>query len=100
MTTTMADETLRQLGGANRLRAMIGLSACYHDNGGRTLILKFPNKRGANNARITVAADDTYTVELTRVRGTTVKTTLTEHGVYNDRLRGVLEQGTGLAWAL
>lgn len=100
MTTTIADETLRQLGGSNRLKAMIGLSGFYSADKGRTLALKFSNKTGANNARITLAADDTYTIELIRVRGSTFKTTSKADGVDVGNLRRVLEEGTGLAWAL
>ncbi len=54
-----------------------------------------------NKIRITLAADDTYSVELWRVRGADVKQVgETVDGVYADSLHDVLAALTGLATTL
>ena len=99
---SIADTTLKQLGGMGRLRAMIGLKHAMHSNGGKTLILKFPNKAAgtANHVEITLAGDDTYTMDFKRTRGLKVKEVKKLSGVYAEDMRKHFEKYTGLRLSL
>lgn len=92
-----ANTTLAQLGGRNRLKVMVGLKACYHDNDGRTLKLQVMKGR---HVAVTIEADDTYTVQVTIMNGRKVTERDPVAGVYVDSLFQVLEAETGLAWRL
>lgn len=101
-TKNAAQTTLEQLGGANRLRAMIGLGSCYHTDEGMTLSLAFknPSRSLPNNVRITLGADDLYTIKTCRVSGLKLLNEKTIDGVDVANLKRTLETITGLAWSL
>jgi hypothetical protein len=104
-----ADVTLKQLGGMKRLKVMIGAKDFVSDNGGKTLIFKFPN-RGAkkpNYVKITLTGRDDYNVEFGRIsskkskdfpsiRTPVYKKFKTYRGVYVDMLYDIFEKETGL----
>lgn len=104
---TNADVTLQQLGGKNRLSVMIGATEFFSENEGKTLRFKFKMCSKANLIRITLDPSDTYTVEFIKqgrlsrktftVKSSTVKVV---DGVYNDMLRDVFENFTGLYLSL
>ena len=64
-----ADIILQQLGGRNRLQAMIGARDIYSDDNGLSLVFKFMQgaKNKANYLKITLADSDTYTVKFVRI---------------------------------
>lgn len=90
-------ETMRQLGGARRLTALVGMRNCYHKNEGRTLVLYV---MGGRAVEITIEADDTYTVTALQIRGSKVTKREPVSMVYVDALHDVLRAETGLAWRL
>lgn len=91
----VATQILEQLGG-NRFAAMTG--AKQFVGGERSL--QFSIGRGATNkankVRVTLAADDTYTVEFFNLRGVNLKPCGEVSGVYADRLQAVFTEATGL----
>lgn len=99
----IAKTILAQLGGS-RFRAMTGAKDFLSTE--RGLIFGLPRYPGVrtNKVRITLDADDTYSVEFMRIAkkaGVPTVTTLdTISGVYADNLREVFEGYTGLATAL
>lgn len=107
-----ADIILQQLGGAGRLKAMIGVKQFMSDNGGKTLILSFPNraKGKANYVKITLTNRDLYDVEFGRkgmkkdkglgIKMPVYKKLKTVKGVYNDMLKNMFEKETGLRLSL
>lgn len=69
--TKPADITLSQLGGRNRLAAMIGAKDFHSDNDGLTLTFKFmkTERTKATNIAITLDTDrDLYTVEFIQIK--------------------------------
>lgn len=91
----VANTILAQLGGAGRLRLMTSA----RDFLGDAKWLSFRvgrNARGVNKVKVTLDPSDTYTVEVFRVRGTTVKVLGSASGVYADSLVSSFESLTGL----
>lgn len=108
MTTTTPNEThpgniiLEQLGGLNRLTAMIGARlATLIDNGVQFRLEAHANDR-INSIRITLDPSDTYTVQFWRIarRGLEFKLVDEFALVYADNLRDTIERRTGLALSL
>ena len=97
---SIATTILAQLGGAGRLSAMIG-ARDFMDNG-NGLGFRFTAKgtRSINRVRVTLAPDDTYTVEFWSVRGVNATLVATVSDVYADSLRETIEHYTGLALSL
>ena len=92
----VAAQILEQLGG-NRFAAMTG--AKQFVGGERSL--QFSLGRGATNkankVRVTLATDDTYTVEFFNLRGVNLKPCGEPvERVYADRLQTVFTEATGL----
>ena len=97
----IANTTLNQLGGGNRLSAMIGAKHFMsHEDG--TLSFKFKGNRKMNYIRITLDASDTYTMSFQKFSPSkgTVKVILEVSMVYNDQLKAVFEQETELYLSL
>ena len=104
----IADVILKQLGGARRLSMFVGAKGFCSDDGGRTLIFKFPNKARSkpNRIKVTLTAMDDYIVEFGRIgrkkdKGyglmvPTYKVLKTIEGVYCDQLMDIFETETGL----
>jgi hypothetical protein len=97
---TVANTILAQLGGAGRLRAMIG--ADNFVGSADSLQLKFKSRatNGANTLRVRLGTDDTYTVEFWKVRGVSVSKLSERSDVYVANLRAVFERETGLYLSL
>ena len=97
---TVAATILAQLGGAGRLSAMIAASS-FSDHGD-ALSFKFKGSRKYNVCKVTLAADDTYTVALRHFNLRTLKdkNEIEFAGIYADRLKGLIEDETGLFLSL
>lgn len=107
MTTTatlnVAEIILEQLGG-QRFIAMTGARDILGSNGskdfrGRLGSLQFRIGAGAkdriNSIRITLDANDTYTLEAYRIRGTKITPVIDRSGLYAEDLRGAFISATG-----
>lgn len=102
-----ADITAQQLGEQQRLKLMIGAKDFFSDDNGQTLTFKFPRCCKANYCKITLEADDTYTVRFIKIgrlnkKTWEVKVTQTGEfkGVYDDNLKDVFENFTRLYLSL
>ena len=95
----VANEIIRQLGGAGRLSAMTGAKNFVgSDNSVHFRIGR--NSKGVNVVRITLNAMDTYDVEYGRIRKFDFKVLAKEDGIYNDMLRESFERNTGMYLSL
>lgn len=91
---TVANTILCQLGG-NMFRAMTGARDFLGD--ARSLRFRIGRNAHAITAvRVTLEADDTYTVDFIRGAGTRAYVARTRTGVYADVLRAVFELETGM----
>lgn len=95
-----ANTILGQMGGAGRLAAMVGASMFV--GSADSLMFAFRGCAKANKCRVTLDANDTYTVEFCKLknRGLDVTTFKAASNVYADQLRRLFEQTTGLAISL
>ena len=102
--TTVANEIARQMGGTRRIAIMTGAKNFTAD--GPALIFQLPSGKsrdGINNVRITLDADDTYTVRFLRVgRAPTDKVTVVKEVsmIFADQLKSLFESTTGLYLSL
>jgi len=95
---SVAKEILAQLGNG-RFVAMTGAKNLLA--GKDSLSFRLPRaNRGINAVRVTLTADDLYNVEFGKVRGTSYSVIDLRSGVYNDQLRAVFEDTTGLRTSL
>ena len=100
MTTTtnleVATTICEQIGGTGKLRAMIGADNWLADS--NSLMFSFKGCRKMNKCRITLDANDTYTIELFKFSPSKLTCDVKEvsHGVYFDQLIPVIEKFTGL----
>ena len=94
--STVAETILQQLGGAGRLRAMIG--AKYFIDHGGALSFKFPNRQRSrgNYVKITLTPEDYYDMEFGQLMKHAVKPVKAYRGIMWDQLIEVFEQQTGL----
>jgi hypothetical protein len=101
---TVADTILSQLGGAGRLRAMVGAKDFFATCSGAGLQFSFTAKARKNINRVIVKLDptDTYTVELWSIRrgGLAITKVYESSDVYAESLRGIIERETGLYLSL
>ena len=104
-----ADIILKQLGGRNRLSAMIGARDIFSDDGGKTLVFKFPNRKKSapNYVKITLTSMDLYDIEFGRItmekdkdwpgiKTPKYKKLKTFDDIYADQLVDIFEKTTGL----
>lgn len=85
---------LDQLGGTDKLHAMVGTHCItLLDNGVR---FKFKGSRIANCCEIILNGLDLYDVTFYRIRGTDCVTTSEEQDIYCDMLIDLFEENTGL----
>lgn len=97
---TVANEILRQMGGAGRLGAMLG--AKNFVGGADSLSFQWPGKPGpipgkrANAINITLDPSDTYTITFYNVVKGVPKVVETFHDIYADQLVELFEKFTGL----
>ncbi len=94
----VAETIAQQLGGLGRLKAMIGAKHFAYE--GKSLQFKFPNRRGPNYVKITLAPDDTYTMDFGRIVKWDLKNKKTLKGIYFDQMKEVFERETGLRLSL
>lgn len=95
---TIAATILQQLGGS-RFIAMTGAKNLI--NHGSALSMKLPrNASKANMLKITLDANDTYTVEFSKFRNLDITPVKTLNNVYADQLRSVFTATTGLETSL
>lgn len=100
---TQAHEILEQLGGRKFL-AMTGSKNLAYDNGGRTLQMHLTrNNAKAKYLRITLEANDTYTMVFSKptgMYGMDLQEVAKYEGVYNDMLQTLFTKVTGLQTTL
>lgn len=100
---TTIDTIIAQLGGP-RIFAMAFTASTYDVKADPTITFKIAPSltRGRNmtHVRVTLTPADTYTVEILKVRGRTVKTVGLLHDVYTDMLKPAVEANTGLYLSL
>ncbi|QDT41035.1 hypothetical protein Pan241w_10940 [Gimesia alba] len=96
MSTTnsgVAEIILGQIGGARRVRMMLGVKKFYKDDNGNTLVFDFKGSEKADRVRIAYNALDLYDVQFF-----TTERTLTKAGEFNnvacDELVGIFEDFT------
>lgn len=97
----IADTILLQLGGTNKLGAMIGASQfSYDDNGNVTFWFK--GCRKANIIKVSLNGSDLYNIEFFKFnsRSYECKSVKTFTDVYNSDLQSVIEAYTGLYLSL
>ena len=99
---TVATEILRQLGG-RQFQVMTGAKNFVGDED--RLGFALPGRpgfvrNGINHVTVILEPSDTYRVMFRRIRGRNL-TTVSEHSdIYNDQLRGLFEDVTGLRTSL
>lgn len=97
---TVGQIILKQLGGS-RFVAMTGARALMGMEDG--LSFKLPSNfatDGINYIRIKLNVRDTYDVEFGKTRGMKYTEISKQEGIYNDSLRDVISETTGLALSL
>jgi hypothetical protein len=94
----IADIIMDQLGGARKLRMMIGMVQYFFGLSRSGAFLQFDYKmsRHSNKARITLNGSDTYTVEFYKGN----KLVLSKEYIYGDMLISLFEKTTGLYLSL
>ena len=90
----VAVEILRQLGG-NRFIAMTGAKNFGCTN--NSFVCQIPMKKDRiSHIKITLNALDTYDLEFISIYGSKYKLVSTFEGAYNDMLKDIIEDKTGL----
>ena len=104
MSQEIAQTILSQLGGAARLKVMLGASSfsagTFREGKGISFRIAAKAKNKAKAVKITLAANDTYMVEFLAVRGFEVQTVGKFEGIYCDKLKETIESATGLMLSL
>ena len=95
----IASETLRYLGGANRLQVMIGASQFYAGEKGE-LGFKFKGNRSMNYVKFTVNGKDLYDVEFYKIVKFEMKPIKKFNDYYFDQIKELFEQTTRLYLSL
>lgn len=95
----IANNILAQFGG-NKFCAMVGVSAMVYGENSLTLSIGRGALNKANKLRVTLSADDLYTVEFFSVRGINCNSKGKTEGVYADSLRDVVKRATGFDLSL
>lgn len=100
---TVGQTILEQMGGAGKLRAMVGGTPVLLDNG---LFFGFKGCRKANRVQITLRGNDTYTMTFYKFSPKTLDCRTVgddageRSGVYANQLISLFEQFTGLTLRL
>lgn len=97
----IAETTIKQLGGYNRLRVMISADMFIYDREG-TLQFKFKGSRRVNTVEIKLQPNDTYTMTFYKVtnHGLNMREVKRFDDVYCEQLREIFEHETGLYLSL
>ena len=97
---TIAVEILNQLGG-NKFIAMTGARNFVCDNNSMAFKLSSTMTRNHINwVKITLNCMDTYDLEFVSIRGINIKKVSEISGVYNEDLRNIIADRTGLTLSL
>ena len=84
---------VKQLGGKNRLQAMIGAYNFLYSSEDTTWIsFKFKGSKKFNYIKITLNAMDLYDIEFRKIWGMKITKTQTINNVYNDQMKHIIEQ--------
>lgn len=95
---TLCQLTSSTSNGYGRLVAMTGAHTFVtHENG---ISFKFKGSRAANYAKITLEADDTYTMTIGKIRNYRLTKPQEFEGLYAESLRPAFERATGLYTSL
>lgn len=96
--TTTFNQLAQANNGANRLVAMIGAKHLTYSEADNYVAFKFMRgaKNKANYCKITLTADDLYTVEFGYIRGMNYTVRKVTEGLYNDMLKEHFESETSL----
>jgi len=95
----VASETLRYLGGANRLSVMIGATNFIAGTNGE-LGFKFKGNRQMNYVKFIVNGKDLYDVEFFQIRKFEMKPVKQFNDYYFDQIKELFEQTTRLYLSL
>ncbi len=95
----IAQTILTQLGGINRLNAMIGVKDVYSIENGVRFRIKCRGAK-ANYVKIQLNSMDLYDMELGKVHGESYKVKGAFNSVYGDMLKQLISNTTGLALSL
>ena len=95
----IAQTMLNHLGG-KRLQLMTGAYGFSYDRDERTLKFRFQGSLIANCIKITLDADNTYSLEFWLIQGTNCTLAEQYDEVYFDQLIDIFESTTGLALRL
>ena len=93
---TIAATIQSQIG--NRAFAMLG--AFNFLDHGDALGFRVKGSRKANHIKVTLNADDTYTLTFSKIRGYNIKAVSTVAGVYVGNMHDAIERATGLYTSL
>tara|TARA_R110000751_G_scaffold30117_1_gene77260 strand:- start:447 stop:791 length:345 start_codon:yes stop_codon:yes gene_type:complete len=102
----------KQMGGYNRLNAMLGLKYPTYSDEKRQIMFRWKAKsavklaavtggnKAANYVVITLDASDTYSMKFKRIHGLNCTDLVEFSGIYADQLKSIFENSTGLALSL
>src|SRR3990167_5993150 len=97
---TVACEILKQLGG-HRFIAMTGAKNFTCDDNSMGFMLSGTmTKDRINFVKITLNCMDTYDLEFKNIRASVIKDICSFEGAYNDMLRNIVSDRTGLALSM
>lgn len=94
--TTVANTILDQMGGAGKIRVMVGVKTFIASENG--VSFQFKGSRKMNTVRITLDPSDTYTMTLYKFmpKKMELKKIVEFGGLFWDQLKPVFERETGL----
>ena len=97
---TVANNILLQLGGMGRLKAMVGATNFVYDD--NSLKFKFKSCRKANVIQITLNSMDLYDIKFFKYnsRSLECKEVKEMKDIYNDMMKSLIEEFTGLYLSL
>ena len=87
------EETVRQLGGFGRCKAMVGAKFSKDE---KSLYMRFKGSRSLNSAVITLNSMDLYDVTFSRATTKGLQNVQEIKGIYGDMLKETFEKTTGL----
>lgn len=103
MSEQTAKIILSQLGGSNKLAAMIGannfISHSTTKLGGLSFRIKCQGAK-ANYVKIILNGNDLYDVEMGKIRGLNYKVTYSQEDIFAEDLKEIIERETGLYLSL
>ena len=96
----ISDTILKQLGGINRVAAMIGVKHITYGRQATNIRFKARAKNSVNQLTIRLQPSDEYTIEFIRVRAGKSKVIETLKDVPAENLKSAVERTTGLYLSL